>query len=120
MITNFETHTKPLTDYELTVLVPIIIQGLLHHKGSAKAITSSKICKSLTEKGYKVNDVTLRRCIKHIQKNHLLNWVVATGNGFFYTDDIRVVMDQIHSLRNREEAIRAVRLALENSLQKVS
>lgn len=120
MITTFETHTKPLTDYELTALVPVIILGLRHHKGSAKAITSSKICKRLTEKGYRINDVTLRRCIKHIQKNKLLNWVVATGNGFFYTDDIRVVMDQIESLRGREEAIRAVRIALESSLQKVS
>lgn len=120
MITNFETQTKPLTDYELTVLIPVIIQGLRHHEGSGKAITSSKICKRLTEKGYKVNDVILRRCIKHIQKNHLLNWIVATGSGFFYTKDIRVVMDQIHSLRGREEAICAVRIALETSLQKVS
>lgn len=114
----FEQDTLPLTDYELNTLIPAIIRGFKQHKGIEKAITSKKICEALTKNGYKASDVKLRKCIKHIQRNHLLNWIVATGEGFFYTEDPQIVKSQIESLRGREEAIRSVRIALENSVQK--
>lgn len=119
-VKTFEAHTQPLTDYETRVLVPVIIRGLRSHEGPDSAITSAAICDALRKKGYKISDVTLRRCVKYIQRNDLLNWVVATANGFFYTQDPRIVKEQIDSLKSREEAIRTIRSALERSLEKAS
>lgn len=116
---TFENETMPLSDYERIVLVPVIIRGFRSHEGQDKAITSPEICKLLKEKGYKISDVKLRRCIKYIQRNDLMSWIVATGNGFFYTNDINIVRDQIESLKGREEAIRSVREALELSITKL-
>lgn len=116
----FENETKPLSDYEVNTLVPIIIRGLRSHYGPNAAITSQQMCIALRDKGYRINDVTLRKCVKYIQRNRLLNWIVATANGFFYTEDPRLVKDQIESLRNREDAIRSVRMALEQSLVKIN
>ena len=112
----FEEETSSLTDYEVNTLIPAIIRGFKQHKGAEKAITSKKICEGLTRNGFKVSDVRLRKCIKYIQRNNLLTWIVATGEGFFYTEDPSIVKSQIESLRGREEAIRSVRIALEASL----
>lgn len=116
MLPTFENHTKPLTEYEINVLIPVLIKGLKLHVGKENAITSHQICLSLKKGGFKISDVTLRRCIKYIQFNQLLRWVIADESGFFLTSDIELVKKQIESLRGREEAIRAVRISLEKSI----
>lgn len=116
MLKLFEDQTKPLTDYERDTLVPLIIKGLRAHQGKEQAITSKQICKALNDQGYKINDVSLRKCVKHIQRNGLVLWIIGSGDGFYYTTDPKDVQDQIASLRGREAAIRGVREALEQSL----
>lgn len=116
MIRLFEHETKPLTTYQLDTLIPAIIAGLKQHPGKGSAITSAEIVKAMVNKKYQISDVTLRRCIKHIQMNNLLSWVIACENGFYYTTNKEDVIKQIESLKGREEAIREVRIQLEKSL----
>lgn len=115
-IKTFENETSTLTDYERTVLVPVIIRGFMLHECQEKAITSTEICRRLKTKGFKISDVRLRKCIKHIQRYNLLKWIVGTGTGFYLTKDPDVVKSQIESLKGREAAIRSVREALEQSV----
>lgn len=116
MLSLFEHETQPLTTYQLDTLVPAIIRGMKCHYGKERAITSAKIVKLMVGHGYKISDVTLRRCIKHIQTHNLLTWIIAGENGFYYSRDPDEVKKQIESLRGREEAIRSVRESLEHSL----
>ncbi len=115
-IENFKSYTKPLTDYEVNTLVPVIIKGLKNHQGKDNAITSREIVAQMASKGYNVTDVKLRRCIKYIQYHNLLSWVIATEIGFYSTNNPEEVKTQIESLRSREDAIKSVREALERSI----
>ncbi len=116
MLNLFEHETQPLSTYQLDTLIPAIISGLKQHPGKGSAITSAAIVKAMVNKKYQISDVTLRRCIKHIQANNLLSWVIACENGFYYTTNPDEVRKQIESLKGREEAIRSVRVQLEKSL----
>lgn len=115
-IQTFKTYTKPLSDYEINTLVPVIIKGLQRHQGKDNSITSRSIVSQMASKGYKITDVKLRRCIKYIQYHNLLSWVIATESGFYSTNDPKEVQMQIESLRGRENAIKDVREALERSI----
>jgi hypothetical protein len=118
MLKLFEEQTKPITDYERNTIVPLLISGLKARNGKDKAITSKEICAALKAQGYKINDVSLRKCVKYIQRNSLLEFIIASSEGFYYTNDPKEVEDQIASLRGREAAIRSVREALEESLNR--
>lgn len=47
MIQGFSEQTKPLTDYEVKVILPLIVQGLHGKVGKYKAITNKAMCSAL-------------------------------------------------------------------------
>lgn len=104
------------TNKEIEVYVPKIIRVLRSH-GKNNPIKSKDICELFQAQGFNIKDSVFRKCIKYIQMNGLLKFIVASECGFYYTKSIKSIQEQIESLRSREESIKQVRKSLENQLK---
>ena len=67
MIESFEDQTHPLTEYELKILLPLMIKGFTTKIGKAKAVTNVQICRTLDSKGYDVNEPRIRKLVFYIR-----------------------------------------------------
>ena len=116
MIIGFEKETGTLTEYEKETLIPIFVKCLQRKKGKENAITNKMMCYKMQECGYNVCDSRVRKIINYIRVNHLVSGLVASGLGYYVADNPDEIKDYIQSLKGREEAIRAVREALEEQV----
>ena len=112
MIKGCSNETSPLNDYELRVLLPVILAGLKDKQGKRNAVTNGYIIGRLKQQGYRIDAARLRKVINHIRTNDLIPGLIATSEGYFLAEDEQELMDYEDSLRGREEAIKAVRLAI--------
>ena len=112
MIKGFSNETSPLNDYELRVLLPVILAGLKDKQGKRNAVTNGYIIGRLKQQGYRIDAARLRKVINHIRTNDLIPGLIATSEGYFLAEDEQELMDYEDSLKGREEAIKAVRLAI--------
>lgn len=112
MIKGFSNETSPLNDYELRVLLPVILEGLKDKQGKRNAVTNGYIIGRLKQQGYRIEAARLRKVINHIRTNDLIPGLIATSEGYFLAENEQELMDYEDSLRGREEAIKAVRLAI--------
>lgn len=108
-----------LTKYEETILLPVIIKDFnKYYTSQKKAIISEKYCRKLERNGYKICDEVFRKIIKHIQKNHLIKFIVANSYGFHKTTSVKRVLEQIEVLKRKELGIRKTRMAIEKHVKK--
>ncbi len=112
MIAGFNEETKPLTDYERDVLLPVIVSGLRTKHGKRNAVTNSFIIKRMNAASYKLDAPRLRKIINHIRTNDLIPGLIATSDGYFQAQDEDELIAYEDSLKGREDAIRAVRIAI--------
>ena len=113
MVTGFENYTASLTPYERELLVPVISDGLKKRIGSKYAIKNKDICRILWANGYeKVTEARMRKCINFIRIHGLVPHLVANSKGYYVATSIQEVEEYAESLRERAEAIWAVRAAL--------
>lgn len=113
MITGFDKETAPLSDYEETVLLPIMVRSLAVKRGKGSAVTNTYICSKLKAKGYEVNGARIRKLINHIRINDLVPRLIATSDGYYIATSNGEMESYIDSLKGREMAIKAVREAME-------
>ena len=113
MITTFETQTKPLNEYERETLLPIMVRCLAKHIGKSCAISNAQMCEKMALYGYQIGEVRVRKIINHIRNNGLVECLIATGKGYYVTESIQEMETYIESVKNREDAIRAMRLSME-------
>ena len=119
MIITFEIQTKPLTEYEKDTLLPIMVKCLSKHIGKDKVITNAEMCAKMAIYGYKIGETRVRKIINHIRNNGLVECLIATGKGYYVTESIQEMETYIESVKNREDAIRAMRLSMEEQLSKM-
>lgn len=112
MIKGFSNETSPLYDYELRVLLPVILAGLKDKQGKRNAVTNTYIIGRLKAQNYKIDAARLRKVINHIRTNDLIPGLIATSEGYYLATSEQELMDYEDSLRGREEAIKAVRLSI--------
>lgn len=117
MLNGFYNETKPLTEYEERTLLPVMVKCLSKHIGEEKAITNKKMCEALQGNGYEVGEARIRKLINYIRINGLVDYLVANSKGYFVAQKKDEVKSHIASLKGREEAINAVRMALEEQLE---
>ena len=113
MITNFERETHELNDYELNVLLPIIVKGLSTKIGKHKAITNKAICKAMETMGHKLHDARLRKLIHHIRAQDLILNLIATSKGYYIATNPQEVEDYIRSLSERISSIEFIRQSIQ-------
>ena len=119
MIVTFETQTKPLNEYEREKLLPIMVKCLARHIGKKRAISNSQMCAKMAVCGYKIGETRVRKLINHIRNNGLVERLVASGKGYYVAESIKEMEAYIESVKNREEAIRAMRMSMEEQLLKM-
>ena len=113
MITGFDKETAPLTEYEEGTLLPIMVRCLARKRGRSNAVTSAYICDRLKGLGYDINGARVRKLVNHIRIKGLVPRLIATSDGYYIATDNRDLACYIDSLKGREQAIRAVREAME-------
>ena len=118
MIKGFDEQTQPLTEYEERYLLPVVIAGLKTKRGAESAVTNNYIVSKLKPR-YKVDAPRLRKIINHIRVNDLLPGLIATNNGYYLATSETEINDYVDSLRGREDAIRAVRMAMERQCRQL-
>jgi len=116
MLKGFEKETERLSDYEINELLPVVVLGLTYKVGKEKAITNIQICRNLNRQGYKINGARLRKIINHIRVNNMVIGLMATSNGYYIAETKTELKDYVDSLKGRENAIKAVRVAIENQM----
>jgi hypothetical protein len=101
---------------DLDVYIPKIIRVMKKH-GRNNPIKSKDVCELFQAQGFAIRDPAFRKCIKHIQAQGLLKFIVASECGFYYTKSISHIQMQIDSLKSREDSIKIVRKSLEAQLK---
>lgn len=121
MLNGFETQTEPLTDYEREVLLPLVVTGLKIRVGECHAITNKSMTVTLYNKGYRyVSDGRTRKLINHIRRHGLVKRLIATSKGYYVAETPTELETYIDTLKGREDAIREVRMCMEEQLKEWS
>jgi hypothetical protein len=109
MLTLFTNITEQLTEKEKDVLVPMLV-NMLHELPQNSSAKGSSICKWFNNAGHKTSEPRLRKMINYIRTMNLCKPAVLIGSGcgYFITDDIRVIDEQIESLEGRIDSMKAV------------
>ena len=113
MINTFNEHTKRLSDDESNIYLPAILNFLRAAKGKENAITNGRLRGELEDFRLKVGAARVRKIINHIRVFDKLSCLIASNRGYYVSDDPGEIERYIDSLRGREEAIKAVREALQ-------
>lgn len=117
MVDCFEKETAPLTEYEEQTLLPIMVKCLNRHRGKEQAISNRKMMEGLEGCGYVVGgSARIRKLINHIRINGLVECLMATSSGYYIADDPWEMKRYIESLQGREDAICAVKEAMQEQL----
>ena len=117
MINGFEEETAPLSEEE-EKLVPVFVQGLRTHVGYTNAVTASYMTEVFkTKYGVRVDGPRVRKIINHIRLRGLVPRLIASSRGYYVADKDLDLLRYIESLRQREGAIRAIRIAMEKQTQ---
>lgn len=119
MIEGFLEHTSPLNEYEERVLLPVIVRGLRVKKGRGMAVKNGYMIKCLTRQGYKITAARMRKIINHIRINDIIPCLIATSEGYYIAMSEQELLDYEDSLLGREEAIRAVRLSIDEQRRRI-
>ena len=119
MITNFDKQTASLNEYEMNVLLPIMVKCLSKHIGKDRVISNSQMCMKMAEFGYQICDARVRKIINHIRINSLVECLIATGKGYYVAQNESEMKTYIASVKSREEAIQAMRMAMEEQLERM-
>ena len=117
MINGFEKETEDLSEYELTELLPILLKHLPRKIGIENAITGAAIRKGIRlNLDYIIGGARLRKLINYIRKNDLIPHLVASSKGYYVACSNTEIERFIESLKQRETAIRVVRIAMQRQL----
>lgn len=112
MIRGFEQETQPLTEYEENTLLPVIIAGLRTKQGQKAAVTNRTIVTRLNLRGFDINEARVRKIVNYIRTNDLIPCLIATSSGYCIATSEEELLRYEESLKGREDAIKAVRLAI--------
>ena len=116
MIPTFEEQTFPLTEYELQVLLPIMIQGFRTKIGVENCVTNPEICKALKGKGYKISEPRVRKLVFYIRHNNLVPKLIASSKGYWIATNKAEVESWLHSLIAKIDALQETKIYAEQML----
>ena len=112
MINGFEKETHDLSQYEISVLVPQVVEILKNKIGKQNSITNDRIREIINQHKVILTDSRLRKIIHYIRIKGLVKCLIATNKGYYISNDVEEFMSYIDSLTQRENSIRSIRYAL--------
>ena len=116
MLKNFEKITIELTSQELEY-VEFLGQWFMHNKGKENTVKNADIARLIKNRfEKKIVESRVRKVVQFLRTNGLPN-LIATSNGYFYSDDVLEIDAWIVSLKQREAAIREIREKAEKQVE---
>lgn len=116
MLKNFEKITIELTPIELEY-VEFLGQWFMQNKGKENTVKNGDIAKLIkTAFDKKIVESRVRKVVQFLRTNGFPG-LIATSNGYFYTNDITEIEAWITSLKQREAAIRQIREKAEREVE---
>ena len=112
MINGFEKETHDLSQYEISVLVPQVVEILINKIGKQNSITNDRIREIINQHKVILTNCRLRQIIHYIRRKGLVKRLIATSKGYYISNDLEEFMSYIDSLTQRENSIRSIRYAL--------
>jgi hypothetical protein len=109
MIPTFEEQTAPLTEYEESVLLPLLIQGFNTKIGQKNCVTNPHICKTLKAKGFEVTEPRIRKIVFHIRHHNLVPRLIASSKGYWIATSKEEIETWLNSLNSRIGALMETR-----------
>jgi len=107
MVNGFERETHELTDYELTMIEPML-KGLETKIGEENSITNKFINEGMKKAGFKTNPARIRKLINYIRVNGLIKNLISSSNGYWIEKDPGRIEIYIESLMQRSREIQRV------------
>lgn len=116
MINGFEEETKPLDDFERSLLMPFK-KSFERKIGKENAITSAEIIKGI-EKSYgkKLGGARIRKIINHLRTEGIVRKLVASSKGYYIANNQDELLEYCTSLEQRSREIMRVAKALRSQL----
>lgn len=114
-----KTKTRPLTNYEQNVLLPILMKGLKQKNGKKNAVTSRQIALRLRSHGLRINQRVVATLINYIRTNDLIEGLMASSFGYYITSNEQEYIDYEDTLLGREMAIRDVRMSIRRQRKRI-
>ena len=109
-----------LSEYELITLVPAFLVSFRGKIGPEMAVTNKVIVERLRKKGYKINDVRVRKLINYIRRESLIPGLVASSKGYYVSNDTEELQRYIDSLDGREAEIRRIKKSMQEYRLRIS
>lgn len=116
MLKNFEKITVELTPIELEY-VEFLGQWFMNNHGKKNTVKNADIAKLINRMFEKtITEPRVRKVVQFLRTNGLPN-LIATSNGYFYSEDTKEIESWIVSLKQREAAIREIREKAERQVE---
>ena len=106
-------RSRSLSNYEVNVLLPILMKGLEMKKGKENAVTNKQIVHSVRKHGVRINSFSVILLVNHIRTNDLMVGLMATSNGYYVSSSEQELIDYEMNLMCREVALRKVRMSMQ-------
>ena len=108
MITGFEKETHELTEYELTLVQPMI-NGLETKIGMMNKITNNEMLQAMKSMGEKVTPSRIRKLIHFIRVKKLVPNLVSSNKGYWIATTMEEIEDYVQSLQERINSIEEIK-----------
>jgi hypothetical protein len=116
MLKNFEKITVELTPLELEY-VEFLGQWFMANQGKQHTLKNSDIASLINRMfGKNIKEPRVRKVVQFL-RTHGLPSLIATSNGYFYSEDTKEIEAWIISLKQREAAIREIREKAERQVE---
>ena len=112
MKSKLRKNTYSLTDYDLNVLLPLLIKGLETKKGKANAVTANQIVCGLQRNELKITKKHVFRLIGYIRINDLVVGLMASSVGYYITNNEQELIKYEKRLMSREANLRKMRMSV--------
>lgn len=112
MINGFEKETHDLSQYEISILVPQVVEILKNKIGKQNSITNDKIREIINQHKAILTNSRLRQIIHYIRVKGFVKCLIATNKGYYISNNVEEFMGYMDSLTQRENSIRSIRYAL--------
>ena len=112
MKNKLRKRTRTLSNYELNVLLPILMKGLETKKGKDNAVSGWEIIEGLRSHGLKINNMNMNMLINYIRTNDLIEGLMGTSAGYYTSNSEQELIAYEDTLMSREASIRKVRMSI--------
>lgn len=112
-------RTHSMSNYEMNVLLPVLMKGLETKKGKANAVTGKHIIEGLRSHGLKISRGSMNMLINHIRTNDLIEGLIAAPAGYYISNNEHELAAYEAGLMSREASLRNVRLSMQRQRRKM-